>query len=95
MSREECRRLDLSQISDSDELQAFLRDSLEFPGWYGCNWNAFWDAITALVEMPVVLHLEGWSLFEERLPNDADIMRQCLEEMSREHPDIASDVKYA
>ena len=86
--------LDLSCVATSEELQLLLRDSLGFPGWYGLNWNAFWDGITALVEMPQRLHFVGWSAFAERLPWDADMMRKCFEEVSVKYPSLASSIEY-
>lgn len=86
--------LDLSGVATAEELQVLLRDALGFPGWYGRNWNAFWDAITALVEMPRRLQLIGWEGFTERLPKDASIMKHCLDEMSVKYPSLAAIVEY-
>lgn len=86
--------LDLTSAETSEGLQVLLRDALGFPGWYGRNWNAFWDAITALVEMPQRLQLVGWKAFAERLPTDASIMKQCLDELSVKYPSLAPSVEY-
>ncbi|GAA5785965.1 barstar family protein [Chitiniphilus shinanonensis] len=87
--------VDLSKVATPQALQLLLRDSLAFPGWYGCNWDAFWDGITALVEMPETLKLVGWAEFEKRLPRDARIMRECLNDMEARYPALASKVVYA
>lgn len=87
--------LDLSSVETSEGLQVLLRDALGFPGWYGRNWSAFWDAITALVEMPQRLQLVSWNAFAERLPTDASIMKQCLDEMSVKYPSLAPSVEYS
>jgi ribonuclease inhibitor len=98
LSESEKRRvlvdLDLSCVATSEELQVLLREALGFPGWYGRNWNAFWDAITALVEMPQRLQFIGWRAFVERLPEDARIMKQCLDEMSVKYPSLAPSIEY-
>ncbi|WP_268800413.1 barstar family protein [Pseudomonas huanghezhanensis] len=39
-------------MASAEELHCVLRGALGFPGWQGCNWDAFWDAITGLIEMP-------------------------------------------
>jgi ribonuclease inhibitor len=57
--RREVVEIDLSAVTTPGELQLLLMESLDFPGWYGCNWNAFWDAITGLVAMPRRLRLVG------------------------------------
>jgi RNAse (barnase) inhibitor barstar len=68
---------------------------LVFPGWYGHNWDAFWDAITGLVEMPEVLQLNGWATLKSRLPSDAKLMEECLTDMIHKYPEAASKVVYA
>lgn len=84
----------MSKVKTPSELHEFLEDALGFPGWYGRNWNAFWDAITALVELPKRLKFIGWEAFAERLPADASILRQCLDEMAEIYPDLAASVEY-
>lgn len=93
--RQEVVEIDLSAVSTADELQLLLMDRLDFPGWYGCNWNAFWDAITGLVSMPRRLRLVGWAGFAVRLPDDARLMRECLNEMATQYPEAAARVEYA
>lgn len=51
MSRVQLVEIDLRAITSAEELHSLLMESLNFPGWYGANWDAFWDAITGLVEM--------------------------------------------
>lgn len=93
--RKELVEIDVSEVVDHHELQLLLMKALDFPGWYGCNWNAFWDAITGLVEMPKRLRILGWDRLVERLPNEARLMRECLGDMDREYPESASTVEYA
>lgn len=86
--------LDLSRVMSVEALHNFLCEALEFPGWHGNNWNAFWDTITGLVDMPEQPQLIGWNSFEERFPQDAKIMRDCFSEMSEKYPEIASQIQY-
>lgn len=94
MTRKNIVSIELSDIASSTQLQQVLSDALEFPGWYGNNWNAFWDAITGLVDMPEQLQLIGWGLFVERFPFDARMMAECLDDMSKKLPATAARVEY-
>lgn len=87
--------IDMSEIASIDHLHEVLSEALDFPGWYGKNWDAFWDSITALVEMPEHLQLIGWGPFAERFPRDASIMKKCLDDMSSELPTLAAIVDYS
>lgn len=86
--------IDLTAVTRTDALHAMLRDELGFPGWYGCNWDAFWDAITDLVEMPLRLRFFGWHAFSTALPDDAEALSDCLREFVQQQPERASLVEY-
>ncbi len=87
--------VDLSEIASIDHLHRMLYEALDFPGWYGMNWDAFWDSITGLVDMPEQLQLIGWDVFAKRFPRDACIMKKCLDDMSNELPTLAARVEYS
>ena len=86
--------IDLSDINSSRQLHASLAAALAFPSMYGMNWDAFWDAITGLVDMPQQLELRGWPAFAARLPRDAALLRRCLERARQEMPNEAAHVHY-
>lgn len=77
--------IDVSGIRDRRQLHSVLRDALDFPSFYGMNWAAFWDAITGLVEMPDHLRFTGWSDLTKSLPNEADLLRQSLDDFRRQY----------
>ena len=86
--------IDLSEINSPRQLHAALAAALDFPSFYGMNWDAFWDAITGLVDMPQQLELLGWQRLAARLPRDAALLRRCLERAQQEMPNGASHVHY-
>lgn len=94
MTRLQVVKIDLSGVASSDELHSTLRVALGFPGWYGCNWDAFWDAITGIVQMPSQLKISGWETLSRRLPGDVRLMQKCLADMKIEYPELASDVEF-
>lgn len=95
MSRPNIIEIELGAVSSKRELHDTLARALGFPGWHGHNWNAFWDAITGLVEMPMSLRLIGWSKFAMQLPAEAKTLRDTLAEMAERYPDLAPEVIYA
>ncbi|WP_308295854.1 barstar family protein [Streptomyces sp. ISL-96] len=44
------------------------------------NWNAFWDAVTGLVELPNELTFTGWADFAAALPTEALRLRDLLDD---------------
>ncbi|WP_436521616.1 barstar family protein [Janthinobacterium sp. GB4P2] len=86
--------IDLIDINSPRQLHAALAAALDFPSLYGMNWDAFWDAITGLVEMPQQLELRGWQAFAARLPHDAAVLQRILARMAQQMPDEAAQVHY-
>jgi RNAse (barnase) inhibitor barstar len=86
--------IDLTGVKDAQELHLLLMDTLGFPGYSGCNWNAFRDTISGIVQMPRMLRLRGWRALEKRLPEDAQLMQDCLNDLAARYPEEASEVEY-
>jgi ribonuclease inhibitor len=95
MTRPRLVVIPLGAVHAAGELHDALARELGFPEWYGRNWDAFWDAIIGLVEMPEKLRFEDWSLFEARLPREASLLRRTLQDMANQYPSQAPKVVYA
>ena len=82
--------LDVSGLTTSDELHDLLASRLAFPGYYGRNWDAFWDCITDPEQsvMPATLCIRGWKELRQRLPRDAQLFRSCLADLAGERDDV-------
>jgi RNAse (barnase) inhibitor barstar len=86
--------IDVSQVTSKLELHDILAKSLEFPSFYGKNWDAFWDTITGLVEMPGTLRLQGIEELKKALPKDAVQLITCLKVLGEDYPEIKCEVVY-
>ncbi|MGV3755138.1 MAG: barstar family protein [Verrucomicrobiota bacterium] len=87
--------IDLRSIPSVEELHVVFERAFGFPGFYGQNWDAFWDAITGLVELPPRVRLIGWRDFESRFPQDARIVRECFDGYRQLWKERASEIEYA
>jgi RNAse (barnase) inhibitor barstar/GNAT superfamily N-acetyltransferase len=74
--------IDIGKLRSEREFHLLFKEHLDFPGFYGMNWSAFWDAITGLVELPPVLFLKGWKDFSERLPAESRILKEIIEDFN-------------
>jgi ribonuclease inhibitor len=88
--------IDLRKIASKSDLRDLFAKQLEFPEWYGANWDAFWDLITdsEIVKMPDKLTLIGFKELSKKLPKDAQSLQQCFSDMKKEYPSIACEVIY-
>ena len=71
--------INVENIKDYQELHKLLKSELEFPHFYGMSWDAFWDAITGLVQLPEVTVIKGYKILKQDLPQDAEILVNTLE----------------
>ncbi len=77
--------IDFININTKKELHLLLKKELLFPDFYGCNWDAFWDSITAIVEMPLNITFRNYHYLESILPVDAKIFRKCISDFLKEY----------
>lgn len=40
---QEIYTIDFSNIQNYLEIHFVIREALDWPDYYGCNWDAFWD----------------------------------------------------
>ncbi len=86
--------IDVSNVKTISEFHSLLKVNLEFPNFYGMNWDAFWDAITGLVEMPNILEFKGFTNIEENFPKDTLILKKLFEDFEIEFPQWCCEVIY-
>jgi ribonuclease inhibitor len=82
--------IDLTGIDTKNAFHLKMKSELGFPGWYGVgwvSWDAFWDAILALVVMPDTVVLQNWETFAQACPKDMQILRQIIADYHQEVPD--------
>ena len=81
--------IDLTGIDTKAAFHRLMKRELGFPDWYGVgwvSWDAFWDAITAVVAMPDCVVLQHWQAFAQTCPNDMQILRKLITEYHRAIP---------
>lgn len=84
--------VNLSEINSVAELHKTLSDKLNFPDFYGHNWDAFWDSITGLIEMPKSLIFYQFLDFQSKFPKDSEILTKCRFEFNK--LDLKSTIEY-
>lgn len=80
----EFRTIDLGNIVTIENLHQTFAERLSFPEFYGNNWDAFWDTITGIIEMPKVLTLINYDKFQKIFPKDSLILKEIVKDYNRE-----------
>lgn len=78
------KTIDLDLAVNIKHLHEIFMERLDFPDFYGKNWDAFWDAITGLVDMPKELILINWGGFEKKFKTDSQILKKLIADYNKE-----------
>ena len=89
MNRRPKQEIDVSGIFDEETLHEYLSKTLGFPGYYGFNFDAFWDCICddSSSDMPATLIVTGVHELIRHAPEAAEKFRGCLDDYRTEFPD--------
>ncbi|MGW0872440.1 barstar family protein [Streptomyces sp. NPDC002740] len=71
--------IDVGGVADERMLHLLLKRELGFPDFYGMNWDAFWDSIAGLVQIPDHLRFLGWDHLVVAVPRGATKLREALD----------------
>lgn len=75
--------LDFSKVESYYHMHFIIRDSFDWPQYYGCNWDAFWDLLTNMVGRPLHIEIKGMEKLENDYPEDIEKMMRVLKELIR------------
>ena len=83
--------VDFSKVNYYLEMHAVIEKSLEFPDYYGCNWDAFWDCLTDMYGDSIYIKIIGIEVIERKFGDAADKMIGILKEFKHFNNDLFSD----
>ncbi len=58
--------LDFSNVTTHREFHFLIWEELDFPDYYGCNWDALWDCIRDMIGDPIHIEIKGFDNIERR-----------------------------
>ena len=76
--------LDFTNVKKRLEMHGIFKEVLEFPDYYGCNWDAFWDCITDMYGEPMHIEIIGIEAIERKFDGVAEKMIEIFREFKRE-----------
>ena len=86
--------LDFTNVKNFLEMHYVIKEELDFPNYYGCNWDAFWDCLTDMVGRPVHIEIIGLNVIEQKFGDEAKAMIDILKEFKHYRSDkYAKDIK--
>ncbi len=86
--------IDCSEIKEKRELHEQLKTKLNFPEYYGMNWDAFWDCLTETNKLPNKLIMKNWLQLKLKLPKDTNIFEGIISDFKEENPQSNFNIEY-
>ena len=83
--------VDFTNVNYYLEMHAIIWKSLDFPDYYGCNWDAFWDCLTDMYGDPIHIEIIGLDIIERKFDDSARKMIELLKDFKHFGNDMFSD----
>ena len=83
--------VDLTNVNYYFDLHFVIANSLDFPDYYGCNWDAFWDCLSEMYGEPVHIEIIGLDVIERKFDDVASTMIKILKKYKHFCNDKFSD----
>lgn len=85
--------IDFTNVQYYSEMHKIIQKSLDFPDYYGCNWDAFWDCLTNMVRRPVHIEIIGIDVIRRKFGDAADKMLEILKRFKHHEKLFEDDIK--
>jgi len=82
--------VDFRNVKHFSEVHTVIREGLDFPDYYGCNWDAFWDCITEPFGESVLIEILGIEVLEQ-FGDDAYMLLSTLKEWKEYELQLGSE----
>lgn len=76
--------IDVADPSTREELHALLAEAMDFPEYYGRNWDAF-DECLRDATLPAHVTIRGLGTLRAKLPGEADSFARCVRDFVADH----------
>ncbi len=63
--------IDFTGVKYYLQIHEIIKEALDFPDYYGKNWDAFWDCLTDMVGETIHIEIYGFHILEEKFPDTA------------------------
>ena len=80
--------IDFTDVKNFLEMHFVIKEALDFPDYYGCNWDAFWDCITDFIDSRGLdLEIIGLDKIYSDFKEDVDILVELLKDLKHIYND--------
>ena len=79
------QRLDFSGCRYVYDVHSEIKKTLDFPDYYGENWDAFWDCLTDMAGRPLHVQIAGLDVLQRKFPEACAQMLEALRDLRQQY----------
>ena len=84
--------IDFTNVEHYIDVHLTIKEALDFPDYYGCNWDAFWDCLTDMPGDPIHIEIVGIEVLRKKFKNAADKILTILRRLKNYYEDYSDDI---
>ena len=84
--------IDFTNVETYFDMHFVIRDGLDFPDYYGCNWSAFWDCLSDMYGYIIHIEIIGLDVVERKFGDSAYKMMEILKRFKTKYPEYYDDI---
>lgn len=81
----------LSGIIDPETFHEYISKKIDFPAYYGQNFDAFWDCLLDM-DSNSTIRVEGLADLRKNLPDTFEKLNKCISDYREEYGQIKFDL---
>lgn len=78
-------QLDFRHVQTYGEVHKIIRAAMDFPDYYGENWDAFWDCLTDMTGRPLHVQIAGLDVLQRKFPEACAQMLEALRDLLQQY----------
>ena len=72
--------IDFTNVKYYLQVHEIIKEALDFPDYYGKNWDAFWDCLTDMVGRQTNIEIYGFDTLQQKFSEDANLFIEIIKE---------------
>ena len=86
--------IDFTNVKNFLEMHFVIKEALDFPDYYGCNWSALWDCLTDMYGGPIYIEILGLENIKNRFGEETvDKMIEIFERFKHFEKSFENDIE--
>ena len=79
--------IDFTNVRYYLEMHRVIKEAMDWPDYYGENWDAFWDCLRYMTGDPIHIEIIGLEVIDRKFPGESEIMIGIFKEFKHSDHD--------